>query len=297
MTRQVRSPRRGSGVCLGLAWIVALVATLFALHALGRGELATPPLASLDRLRAWLDDRGTVTGAFALVRLVALVLAWYLLAVTLLGLLARLVDSPSLVRVADLTTIPLVRRLLGTIVGVGLSASTAALAAAPLLSQAHHGPVVASPGRANAEAPGAELAGGEIVLRRLPTDSTVVMKRVIQPDDDDDDDTATMQVTDDTATMRVIEGTATMSVVGPDRPAPPPPPALATWSVRAGDHFWGVANSVLSQSWARQPSEAEVTPYWHLLVEYNRGRLVDPSNPDLIYPGQVFELPPPPAAP
>jgi hypothetical protein len=31
---------------------------------------------------------------------------------------------------------------------------------------------------------------------------------------------------------------------------------------------------------------------WRRLVEVNRPRLVDPANPDLLYPGQVLVLPP-----
>ena len=35
----------------------------------------------------------------------------------------------------------------------------------------------------------------------------------------------------------------------------------------------------------------EVTTYWRALIEANRDRLVDPSNPDLLYPDQVLRLP------
>jgi hypothetical protein len=37
-----------------------------------------------------------------------------------------------------------------------------------------------------------------------------------------------------------------------------------------------------------------VLAYWDRLVALNRSRLVDPSNADLIYAGQVFILPPTP---
>jgi hypothetical protein len=35
-----------------------------------------------------------------------------------------------------------------------------------------------------------------------------------------------------------------------------------------------------------------VVRYWRRLIDTNRDRLRDPSNPSLVYPGQVIELPP-----
>ena len=58
-----------------------------------------------------------------------------------------------------------------------------------------------------------------------------------------------------------------------------------------------LAEATLAQVWGRRPTDAEVAPYWRTVVEANRRRLVDPANPDLIRPGQVFTLPPTPAPP
>ena len=41
----------------------------------------------------------------------------------------------------------------------------------------------------------------------------------------------------------------------------------------------------------RLATDAEIRPYWLALIERNRSSLVDPANPDLIFPGQVFQLP------
>jgi nucleoid-associated protein YgaU len=49
---------------------------------------------------------------------------------------------------------------------------------------------------------------------------------------------------------------------------------------------------VVADSLGRPGSEREVARYWVVLVEANRDRLVDPTNPDLIYPNQVLRLPP-----
>ena len=59
-----------------------------------------------------------------------------------------------------------------------------------------------------------------------------------------------------------------------------------------GDHLWGVADETLQAAWGRQPTDGEVTPYWVRLIKHNRSKLADPNNPDLVFPGQVIELPP-----
>lgn len=64
-----------------------------------------------------------------------------------------------------------------------------------------------------------------------------------------------------------------------------------TWTVRRGDHLWRIAHDTLAARLGHQPVDAEVVPYWEQLIETNRPRLVDPNNPDLIFPGQVFTLP------
>ena len=69
-----------------------------------------------------------------------------------------------------------------------------------------------------------------------------------------------------------------------------------TWTVAPGDCFWTIAEDVLTQAWGRSPTNAEIVPYWQVLIEANRSALVDPANPDLIYPSQQFEVPPPPPA-
>jgi hypothetical protein len=104
---------------------------------------------------------------------------------------------------------------------------------------------------------------------------------------------------DGTATMRVLtaeepvepDGTATMRVVA--APVEPPTPVRRTWVVAPGGSFWATAEAELAATLGRTPTDAEVAPFWTALVEHNRSRLADPTNPDLIFAGQTFELPPP----
>jgi nucleoid-associated protein YgaU len=87
-------------------------------------------------------------------------------------------------------------------------------------------------------------------------------------------------------------------------PTPVPPSTAAaaagdaaTWTVRPGECFWSIADDVLARAWGRRPTDAEIVPYWHVLIEQNRALLADRANADLIFPSQVFTVPPPPAPP
>ena len=64
-----------------------------------------------------------------------------------------------------------------------------------------------------------------------------------------------------------------------------------TWTVRPGDHLWHIAHDTVAARLGHAPTDAQVIPYWEQLIKANLARLVDPENPDLIFPGQVFTLP------
>ena len=67
--------------------------------------------------------------------------------------------------------------------------------------------------------------------------------------------------------------------------------------VEKGDHFWAIADDVLTEAWGRAPTNAELTPYWAEVVAANEDRLLPPEDPNLIYPEQRFVLPAPPPSP
>lgn len=71
----------------------------------------------------------------------------------------------------------------------------------------------------------------------------------------------------------------------------PPTAAIGTVTVTRGDSFWVIAQREVSSRLGRAATAAETDPYWRILVETNRTRLVDPTDPDLIYPGQVLVVP------
>jgi hypothetical protein len=232
---------------------VALTAAAVALQWTGQGRLAPPPLAHPGRWAGWLDGRDPAVAAFSLVRLVGLGALWYLVAVTGVGLLLRLVGAARMVRVADRLTVAPVRRLLA---GVSLSLAATVAVPATLLPAAFAQPA--------------------------PTTTTTTTTAAAAPGPPA------------TVTMHLMTPADQM----PTAPAPevtPPPAATATdrWTVRPGECFWTIAESVLSRTWGRAPTDAEIVPYWQRLIVANGAALAHPGNPDLIFPGQVFEIPAP----
>jgi nucleoid-associated protein YgaU len=96
-----------------------------------------------------------------------------------------------------------------------------------------------------------------------------------------------------------------MQMIGPAASEPPvmtfvitPPPAAetpqaapATYTVAPGDTFWSIADQTLRAA-GHDPDDGAIIPYWRSLIEANRDRLRARDEPDLIFPGQVFVLPP-----
>jgi hypothetical protein len=84
--------------------------------------------------------------------------------------------------------------------------------------------------------------------------------------------------------------TTTPVATPPSRPTPAPLRA-AVWEVRETDSMWSIAARVVSLGRRRDARPDEIAGYWSALIAANRDRLRYPADADLIYPGQVFELP------
>jgi nucleoid-associated protein YgaU len=73
----------------------------------------------------------------------------------------------------------------------------------------------------------------------------------------------------------------------------PPPWPVEVHRVVSGESLWSIAQDALAHRWGREPTDAEVLPYWERVIEHNRAALADPDNPDLLFPGDEVRLPAP----
>lgn len=286
-----------------VTWLATLVVAIALFTRLGSGPLAAPPVTDPGGWGRWAADREPVVATVALLRLLVLALAWYLVGVTTIGAVARVARLAALVRVADALSVPAVRRVLQTSLGVGLATAVVA-ASAPGVAPRPVG--IATAGAASSSTP---------TMQALP------------------DATATVDVDDTPPAMQPLaDPTGPAPAGGPPPPGMHPlPPAPATpsptttpepttapdpiptadptpvdtredvaagadadgttWTVRTGDHLWSIAETHLRETLGQVPDDRVVADYWRRLVEANRGRLVDPDDADLVVPGQRFVLP------
>lgn len=133
----------GAGRGAGLGVAAGAVAATAVLLVAGRGPLAPPP-ASLDGARAWLEDRGPVVAAAALVRLAALAGAGWVAAVTATAAALRLAGAA---RAAAAVELALPRRLraAGVAAAVGVAGVAPFAAVVPAAPAAAAEPVAAEP--------------------------------------------------------------------------------------------------------------------------------------------------------
>jgi hypothetical protein len=252
---------RRRGLAGPLLWPVVLAGAALALQQSGRGALAPPPLAHPGQWAGWLLRREPVAAAFSLLRLVGLGALWYLVAVTVVGVVLRLVGAARLVTAADRLTVAPVRRLLAGI-SLGLAATTVATVA---------GPATLLP----------------VAVASQPAPTTTTTTTLARPGSDPPA----------TVTMHLLSPAELAPAAAAPAPSaqtvPPAASAAGHWTVRPGECFWTIAEAVLTREWGRAPTDAEIVPYWHRLIDVNRAVLAHPGDPDLVFPGQVFAIPAP----
>ena len=306
------APKVRRGVRLAFAPI-SIAAIIAALHFLGSGSLAAPPVSSLSTLRTWATIRDAPTIGLSVIRVLALIAAYHLVATTTVALLGRLLQWPGLAHLAERATLPPLRNTVRRAAGFALSAS--AIMSTPVIpgrtpSAAHAADVNPAPAkpqlmvierigpdgyRAPVEIERVDPSAAKASARpEIPPNTTLrfVKAQPSQPNEraQPGDHLATQkleplagpQTTESTTTPRQVDppaGNQARSPTASDTPS--------NYLVRAGDHLWAIAEQQLASHLGRRPSEADITPYWLAIVAANP-QLVDP---DLIFPGEPLLLP------
>ena len=112
-----------------LAWVGVVAAVVAACGSVGDGPLAAPPVAP-GAWAAWAAERTALEAAGALLRLAVLVTGGYLLTLTALGLLARVLGWRRALRVVARWSPPVVRWVLGAGLAGALAVGPTAVAGA-----------------------------------------------------------------------------------------------------------------------------------------------------------------------
>ena len=88
--------------------------------------------------------------------------------------------------------------------------------------------------------------------------------------------------------------------VGSTAPVPTPPAATPPTSIQSdlpdtpyivqpGDCLWRIARGALATRGGTEPSSVEIAQYWPIIYEANRTVIGD--DPNLIFPGQMLQIP------
>lgn len=136
---------RRRALILHVSMTSGLVIAVVWLWRLGHGPLAGPS-PSIDGLRVWIERRDPITLALSLTRLEAVAFAAYLLAVTVVGGVARWRALPRATRLVDRLTPPVLRGLLGGVATLGvMAAPTPTPVPSPTTTQTMVAPTTTSP--------------------------------------------------------------------------------------------------------------------------------------------------------
>lgn len=297
-----------------LAWVLCLAVALGLLLALGDGRLAAPPLSDPAAWGAWAAGRDPFEVAGVVLRLLALGLAWYLVGVTSISVLARALRLARLVQVADALSFGPIRVLAQQAVGVGLAVGVLATAVPGTSVPVVGGPSTHDRSEAAVES-AVEPAGASATLTPLATatasgrpvtlqrtaagsDATAAAPDPVVPAPIPAPEVSAPEVATPSAlaTPRAPEVAARAASDDTSAPTAPAPTAvtLAPREVRVepGDHLWSLAERDVAQHLGRPGTDREVATHWRTVVDANLDRLEIPGNPDFLLPGQLVVLPP-----
>ena len=235
-------------------WLAAGALTSI-LAVAGRGALATPPLLHpVDFLR-WWSTRDPVVVAMALLRVVGFTAGCYWIVLCAVAALARWTGRIAWLAHARLPGLARVAKN-----AAGVSVMGAAMAG---------------------------VAGCGLVVGPHPADHSSPAPPVLVPIPAP----APPGNPDQSSAPASVAPQADPALSAPPAPAPSRATASTDWVVRPGDDLWSIAESVLAGRLGQAPDEHAVTELWLRVIELNRAHLPDPTNPNLIFAGDVVAIP------
>ena len=251
-----------------LVGLVAVeVALVVALHALGRMDGFAIEWSNLP---AWLESTAFEDAFGAVVLVVALLMAYWLLVSTLAYLAASVSGRPGALGAVSWLTLPPVRRLVSRAVALSIAAS----AVVGSLTSAVAGGAGSAPVIVEVEQSGSFFPPGATAVPQSGDQSGIVVPPHLEP-----------------------ESTPAGHEPDPDhQPSAPVVPSVDgsishPVTARHGDHLWGLSERHLAEVLGRSDlGEHEIARYWVRVIEANRDTIRS-GDPDLIYPGEILVLP------
>jgi nucleoid-associated protein YgaU len=184
---------------------------------------------------------------------------------------AHYLRIPRMSSLVDRITLPFAKGMLGSMALLGVMSA----------------PPVTTP-------PSVQPLGADTMVE-LPSDSTSTSTTTTGPPETDH---ATLHLLPDTPAPAPSLPTPISPTTTTPAAATPPAPTAASvsadadsWEIQHGESFWSIAADHLADINGRPMSEREIASYWRQLVDANRTRLANPHDADLLFTGQVIDLP------
>lgn len=250
-----------------VAWWSGLVGSATGTFLLGGARLPSPPLSSPSLWSGWWERLGPVVATFSLLRIGVAALAAYLVLVGCVATAVYRLRRPRLWRVLRWMAPPSARRLV--LASLGIAGTVSVLAASG-------GVAMASP---HAGRGGAVVAGDSTPVLRLVQPSPPVLRS---------SNPGPRQAQDPTPNPAQKTAPKTAPTPAPsDMPSGRQPDH---WVVEPGDSLWSIAAATVKAR-SHTDDHRAIAHYWWRVVQANRPYLPNPSDPDLIFPGDVVTLP------
>ncbi len=259
------------------------------------GAVGWPPLLAPASLVHWWSLRGPITSGMAGLRVLVLLAGGYWLLLLSAAAAARLARFDRALLGLGRVRLLGARRALGLVMGASTAATLliGCSSPAPVAPDSSRAPVSDAPTLDNLGPwPRAAARATASQPRRTPprsVDRPPVGRRGVsrlgpRPD----------RHTSHPGKPSLIPATP---ITRASNSAAPTSGPRRTWTVRPGDSLWSIAASALAAGSDGPPSEREVATYWLSLIAANRHLLADPDDPNLVYAGETFVLPPVPSPP
>ncbi len=245
-----------------------------------------PGPANWRQVGTWLADTPPEDALVTAVRLLALGIAWWLTASTLLYALAGAAQIPTVIRGVRWVTLPPLRRMIdGVLATTVVASSTFGGGRVAIAQPVRVGPVVVQLDQQSDPLP----AVNKPAYRPRPAGDGSTKPQTVEPSA-----TTTAPSSTSTTTTKPPEEPLTTSLLTPPRREAERAPVSRVYVVQPGDNLWKIAQRHLAATTGRpfsSVSAVEVQRYWSELVEMNRHALRS-ANPHLIYPGESITLSP-----